>query len=156
LYEYSATLAICKDYNSWAMFLKRHYPAHNWNESFFTARQRKMQKFVQRAAKKLLPKVGDIKSDDSPDFLGDLEENSHLDVYIPSLNLALEYHGEQANILGISYSNAIFFQHYKYTSIYGPPDLQMERDRLKREACERSGVTLIEVPYWWDMELSRY
>lgn len=26
-----------------------------------------------------------------------------------------------------------------------------DRDELKIKLCERAGITLIEVPYWWDL-----
>ena len=25
-----------------------------------------------------------------------------------------------------------------------------QRDQEKRKACEKAGITLIEIPYWWD------
>jgi len=58
-----------------------------------------------------------------------------LDVFIPALNLAFEYQGEQH-----------YFPHY----LYGPPEEQQRRDKEKREACEREGIKLISVPFWWD------
>jgi hypothetical protein len=39
-------------------------------------------------------------------------------------------------------------QHYK--SLYLNVQLQKERDILKKEACKSFGITLIEIPYWWD------
>jgi len=63
--------------------------------------------------------------------------NRHVefDIFITELNLALEYQGEQ---------------HFHQTNIYGSLQFQKMRDKEKREKCERSGITLIEVPYWWD------
>lgn len=29
--------------------------------------------------------------------------------------------------------------------------MSKERDREKRQACKKQNITLIEVPYWWDM-----
>jgi hypothetical protein len=59
-----------------------------------------------------------------------------LDVYIPSLGLAFEYQGQQ---------------HF-HTKLgkYGCVESQQCKDELKRAACARAGITLIEVPYWWD------
>lgn len=27
---------------------------------------------------------------------------------------------------------------------------KLELDAQKREACKREGITLVEIPYWWD------
>jgi len=62
-----------------------------------------------------------------------------LDVYIPSLNLAIEYQGEQ---------------HYMHHHVYGSPEEQRKRDEEKYLACERLGLTLIHVPFWWDLKRS--
>jgi hypothetical protein len=43
-------------------------------------------------------------------------------------------------------------QHFE--SVKNPRFLQQEeipvRDKQKREACKNQGITLIEIPYWWD------
>jgi len=60
-----------------------------------------------------------------------------LDVFVPALKLALEFQGEQ-----------------HYHQIYAMVDLPMQqmRDEEKREACMKAGITLIEVPFWWDFK----
>jgi hypothetical protein len=58
-----------------------------------------------------------------------------LDVYIPQLKLGFEYQGEQ---------------HYSYHFLYGDPQLQQRRDAEKKAKCVEVGITLIEIPYWWD------
>lgn len=59
-----------------------------------------------------------------------------LDIYIPSIRVALEYQGRQ---------------HYKSVDHFGGDsgleDLQV-RDRTKREACEAHGIRVVEWPYW--------
>ena len=29
-----------------------------------------------------------------------------------------------------------------------------KRDKEKKEICKENGITLIEIPYWWDKQLS--
>lgn len=57
-----------------------------------------------------------------------------LDIYIPSLQLAFEFHGQQ------------HFHHGHRGLLLE----QQQRDREKIEACRKVGVTLVIVPYWWD------
>ena len=58
-----------------------------------------------------------------------------LDIFLPKENLALEYQGEQ---------------HFKDIYGMGPQRKQKQRDDEKREACLERGITLVEVPFWWD------
>jgi len=60
---------------------------------------------------------------------------SALDLYFPSLKLALEYHGPQHYL-----SSSVF----KYSA-----DKQASLDAQKRDRCTSVGLTLIEVPYTW-------
>lgn len=58
-----------------------------------------------------------------------------LDGYCSELNIAFEYQGEQ---------------HYKEMYFHRPGrdlKIQQERDKQKRNMCEKLGVTLIEIPY---------
>lgn len=61
------------------------------------------------------------------------------DIFIPKLNLALEYQGEQ---------------HYDWHYLYGSPTEQRLRDDEKRRFCQKAGISLIEIPYWWDQHKS--
>jgi hypothetical protein len=59
------------------------------------------------------------------------------DVFLPKQNVVLEYQGEQ---------------HYYDVYSLGPLWRYADRDEQKRMACEENGVTLIEIPYWWDFK----
>jgi hypothetical protein len=61
--------------------------------------------------------------------------NAELDIYIPKLSLAFEYQGES---------------HYKTDVRYGNHKLRQSRDEEKKRLCFSSGITMIQVPYWWD------
>jgi hypothetical protein len=58
-----------------------------------------------------------------------------LDIYIPSLSLAFEYHGKH---------------HFEDVFYFGQYNQYKTRDEEKVAACKASGITLIVVPYWWD------
>eukprot|EP01126_Amoeba_proteus_P037685 TRINITY_DN389_c0_g1_i1.p2 TRINITY_DN389_c0_g1~~TRINITY_DN389_c0_g1_i1.p2 ORF type:complete len:165 (+),score=28.73 TRINITY_DN389_c0_g1_i1:634-1128(+) len=64
-----------------------------------------------------------------------------LDIYLPNLQLAFEYQGEQhyhdlERIFGKTYSlGRLLF-----------------RDHKKKECSNKFGINLITVPYWWDHE----
>ena len=62
------------------------------------------------------------------------------DILIPKLNLAIEYYGEQ---------------HYLFHFLQGDPEEQQRRDSEKRIKCAEEGITLIEIPYWWDRNSSK-
>ena len=65
----------------------------------------------------------------------DTKSPVQLDVYIPSLNLAFEYQGEQ---------------HYNQ-NLFSDERIR-QRDEEKRQLCKHAGITLIEVPYTWNKE----
>lgn len=62
--------------------------------------------------------------------------NLELDMYNSELRLAVEYNGQQ---------------HYNYTPYFHKTrdafQNQKYRDKIKREICQKLGITLIEVPY---------
>ncbi len=60
-----------------------------------------------------------------------------LDVYLPTERLAFEYQGQQ---------------HYFDVYTLGNLWIQKELDKEKRLACEKNGITLIEIPFWWDFK----
>jgi hypothetical protein len=62
-----------------------------------------------------------------------------LDIFVPSLGLAIEYNGTQ---------------HYNWHFLFGSPDDQITRDSEKRHACRSIGITLVEIPFWWDLKLT--
>ena len=62
-----------------------------------------------------------------------------LDVYLPKEKLAFEYQGEG---------------HYHDVYSLGKRWVQRQLDEEKRLSCRNNGITLVEVPYWWDFEES--
>jgi hypothetical protein len=72
-----------------------------------------------------------------------------LDIYINELKLAFEY---QVMIVLLFFFLCFFKgeQHFYAHFLYRDLEMQKERDILKKEACKSFGITLIEIPYWWD------
>jgi hypothetical protein len=61
-----------------------------------------------------------------------------LDIFLPDLLLAFEYQGEQ---------------HFMDIHKFGSANYYSKRDEQKRIACNQHGITLVEVPYWWNFQL---
>ena len=57
------------------------------------------------------------------------------DAFLPNFKLVFEYQGEQ---------------HYHDIFTFGEQQRYARRDAEKRKACSSNGISLIEVPYWWD------
>src|SRR5438552_3379698 len=47
-------------------------------------------------------------------------------------------------------------QHYHEHFIFGDPKEQMLRDKQRRQVLEQAGITLIEIPYWWDATMQTF
>jgi len=100
---------------------------------------RKGQRLLFRCVEILFPKV-------------DLYENFHhpalcysrtgkemeLDLYLPSLSIALEYQGRH---------------HYLWHYTAGSPSHRRSLDQEKQERCTRESISLVEVPYSWNGDL---
>jgi hypothetical protein len=89
-----------------------------------------------RTLQQIFPNNNLMASYSHPDITFQSSRLGQLDAFIPSLALALEYQGEQ---------------HYGHSTFprENLASLQ-QRDQAKRSACHALGITLIEVPYWWD------
>eukprot|EP01114_Cavostelium_apophysatum_P014947 TRINITY_DN3989_c0_g1_i1.p1 TRINITY_DN3989_c0_g1~~TRINITY_DN3989_c0_g1_i1.p1 ORF type:complete len:475 (-),score=70.21 TRINITY_DN3989_c0_g1_i1:108-1532(-) len=63
-----------------------------------------------------------------------------VDVAIPSLKLVFEYQGEQ-------HYDII---HPRNSQMYDDPASQQLRDSAKKRDLQKLGLTLVEIPFWWD------
>ena len=61
-----------------------------------------------------------------------------LDIFLPALNIAFEYQGEQ---------------HYEDVSHYGSNESNKMRDHEKQRLCANADIRLVLIPYWWTSSL---
>jgi len=130
--------------NSLIRALMAIYPEHPWNlqsavpSSSTKTVPSKSQSRAFASVRQLFPHVHDIHFNYVIEDLkfGDTEFSMEFDIFIPSLKLAFEYHGQQ------HYSEIHRFQ----TRIQE----RQKKDEEKRNACKKNGISLIEIPYSWD------
>jgi len=60
-----------------------------------------------------------------------------LDIFLPEINLAFEFHGEQ-HFQDITAAGYMSFEE------------RQSRDVEKLNLCSKKGIILISIPYWWD------
>mmetsp|Transcript_17648 Transcript_17648/g.19652 ORF Transcript_17648/g.19652 Transcript_17648/m.19652 type:complete len:154 (-) Transcript_17648:283-744(-) len=90
---------------------------------------------MAQTLKKIFPNM-DIIEEYYLGLRGDADRAVTLDVFVPDVNIALEYMGEQ---------------HYiEFIGAYGHVHLQEARDAEKVHKCKKIGVSLIPIPFWWD------
>jgi hypothetical protein len=97
----------------------------------------KSQAFLLKQTQHLFPEAAIQMNYRHPELIYSTGYRMELDVFIPSLAIALEYQGQQ---------------HYTWHYLIGSPEEQIEKDQEKRIACQRVGISLIEVPYWWNFK----
>ena len=129
---------ILSNHGGFFPLLTRFYPNHNWNMIKHTVN--KTQGFLFNVVKSFFPNMEVRANYKHPNLLfTKTSQEMELDVYIDDLGLAFEYQGEQ---------------HYSSHYIYGSPLLVQRRDKEKIEACNNNQITLIVVPFWWDLKRS--
>ncbi len=113
-----------------------YIPDYNWQPENFSYRAKK-QKRLYRIVKGIFSEY-DVKWNFKHHEMRfkDSSRSMELDIYVISLNLGIEYQGEQ----------------HVLPAWGGIPALKklQQRDQEKRQACKTYGITLIEVPHSWD------
>jgi len=115
-------------------------PNHNWKTEKFSLRQKKSsQWWLYKTLQEIFPHGTEILEEFQLPSIS-LIQSKYLitfDVYIPSLNIILEYHGHHH-----------YYDHY----LFGDVKSHKDRDEQRRVACICHNITYLEVPYWWQRD----
>ena len=116
--------------------LKLIYPNEKWNKKLFQFRVKKTkQRLLYAKMNSIFPQHLILEDYRKFTFIP-LE----LDIYIPSLNMALEFQGEQHfNDIPSGFQNLESYQ---------------SNDKLKIELVDQVSIKLVLIPYWWDLSIS--
>eukprot|EP01125_Pyxidicula_operculata_P020286 TRINITY_DN7472_c0_g1_i1.p1 TRINITY_DN7472_c0_g1~~TRINITY_DN7472_c0_g1_i1.p1 ORF type:complete len:592 (-),score=76.57 TRINITY_DN7472_c0_g1_i1:48-1700(-) len=140
--QYFNALGIIKTHGSLFNALVKAFPEHNWDKTKYLNQAKKAaQRWLLLKVKELFPNLTPPNEiiEDHLHYFSDERKSVELDVWIPSLKLAFEYQGEQH--FHMVRSKSLTLESYQ------------ARDKLKRELCDSEGITLVDVPYWWNGEL---
>lgn len=121
--------------------LRLTHPAVEWNESDLkSAGKKASQHHMATLVHCMFP--GTTVVEDHRHVMLDRGRSGpllELDVFLPERNLAFEYNGPQ---------------HYEEIPFFGPLEAIQARDSRKQELCRSAGIRLVNVPYWWDMQIA--
>eukprot|EP01121_Diplochlamys_sp_Union-15-3_P011347 TRINITY_DN3277_c0_g1_i2.p1 TRINITY_DN3277_c0_g1~~TRINITY_DN3277_c0_g1_i2.p1 ORF type:complete len:158 (-),score=17.55 TRINITY_DN3277_c0_g1_i2:6-479(-) len=115
--------------------LSRVFPSHPWKQEMFIQQKKSSQRNLLSIVKQVLPQDTDV-IENYVDNAWRYESGKQieLDIYIPTMKLAFEYQGAQ---------------HYHDNFMFGPSVMYKEIDKEKRDYCNKMGIALLHVPYWW-------
>ena len=123
--------------------LKLLYPNERWIKSNFLIRSKKYkQRLVYSYVQKIYRGMVVYENYHHPLLLTNSNSNSsyEYDIFLPSLNLALEYQGEH---------------HFDdIPSGFATIEIFQLRDREKELLTGQLEITLIYIPFWWDLSFS--
>jgi hypothetical protein len=150
---------LLKKYGGLANLLQKYIssPLRSKSAQFFAMqstvlKQSKSQTHLLKKLQELFPHFEITTNYRHPELVFS-ESNSkmELDIFIPATNLAFEYQVCQQEIANSFLQGE---QHFAWHFKFGSPKQQKEHDQQKREACQQAGISLVEVPYWWDLSAS--
>mmetsp|Transcript_16030 Transcript_16030/g.17800 ORF Transcript_16030/g.17800 Transcript_16030/m.17800 type:complete len:243 (-) Transcript_16030:22-750(-) len=124
--------------STWPAMLLKAYPEHPWKMEALTDKdKRSEQRELVNTIKSIFPK-DDIVEEAQPFLYSEQGTTTPigitLDIFVPSRNLAFEYQGEH---------------HYQDSGHFGVAMIQSSRDTEKIALCQKQGITIVPIPYWW-------
>jgi hypothetical protein len=123
---------VIQRYGGFLAVLQKCFPNHKWHHFSHI----KSQKFLFSAVQQLFPNANVQQNyKHSELFFSKTFVPMELDIFLPTLALALEFQGEH---------------HFDWHFLYGSPEAQQEKDTEKKEACKKLGISLIPIPFWWN------
>lgn len=112
---------------------QRLFPNQKWSDGL--DKVRKGEKMINKFIHKIFPQYSMYTNFKHREMrYADTHKTMELDLYLPEISLAFEHQG---------------YHHYQECWYSTRFDTQ-RTDREKKEACAKLGITLIEIPYWWD------
>mmetsp|Transcript_6923 Transcript_6923/g.7591 ORF Transcript_6923/g.7591 Transcript_6923/m.7591 type:complete len:459 (-) Transcript_6923:50-1426(-) len=115
--------------------LRLIHPNHDWvMDAFKNPEKKGAQRVLFRCIRDLFPKLEVIEEANLTAIL-DIGITVLADIFVPDLKLIFEYQGEH---------------HYGDSNKYGPSTGQQTRDADRRSRCQKRGLTIINIPYWWE------
>ena len=119
--------------------LKKKYLNEEWKRNLFIKGKRSSQWWLLIILSRLFPQYKLIEDYFHPLIRFRSEIFVSFDIFIPSLNTALEFNGEQhfEDLIGKFGSNEVY----------------RDRDIEKRNLCIENSINLISIPYWWDRSI---
>jgi hypothetical protein len=125
------------------------FPSQDWTKVAVTSTS-KAQVFLYKMLQKMFPNYQVTINARPEGFIyPSTGHHMRLDVYLPELNLAFDYRGK---IYCIDCIVLRFLGAQHYQEVYkGRLKEQQRRDAEKLQICTDNGLSLVVVPYWWDL-----
>ena len=122
-------------------YLRLVHADEEWEGKRFTMRWKKTtQLWLKRSLRLLFPSSLLIEDYHHPLLPSTSHLNLELDIYLPQLNLAVEYQGRQ---------------HYDdLPAAFSSLESYQSRDTLKISLCSLHHISLLFIPFWWDLSFS--
>lgn len=113
------------------------YPEEKWEEAAWGGSKKATQRQLLLLTSGILPGVQILEDHRHPSLSRDVRDSGdlELDLFLPAHDVAVEYNG---------------YHHYFDLPFFGPVEQYRLRDVEKRHLCEKAGIRLITIPYWWD------